>query len=126
MPEVTAEQAIEKFKRKFDPEVIAWRWKLVKPLAVKKLEAQTWLLTELEKIMRTIAEAYELKFPLSAREWWLLKENWDSFLKDYDTGLELWLKAGLSREAFDDFWQMSKRLRVRKQTITSYLWITQG
>ena len=126
MPEVTAEQAIEKFKRKFDPEVIAWRWKLVKPLAVKKLEAQTWLLTELEKIMRTIAEAYELKFPLSAREWWLLKENWDSFLKGYDTGLELWLKAGLNREAFDDFWQMSKRFRARKQTITSYLWITQG
>jgi hypothetical protein len=126
MPEVTASEAIEKFKAKFDPEAIAWRWKLIKPLAVKKMEAGTWLLTELEKIMRTIAEAYELKFPLSAREWWLIKENWDSFLQDYETGLELWKNAGLPEDAFDDFWSMLKRLRVRKQTITSYLWITQG
>ena len=126
MPEVTASETIEKFKRKFDPEVIAWRWKLVKPLAVKKMETSTWLLSELEKIMRTIAEAYELKFPLSAREWRLLKENWDSFLRNYDAGLELWLEAGLPREAYNDFYQMLKRLRVTKQTITSYLWITEG
>ena len=126
MPEVTAQELIAKYRAKFDPEVIAWRWKLVKPLAVKKMEAKTWLLAELERIMRTIEKTYQLKFPLSAREWWLVKENWDSFLQNYDAGLQLWLDAGLPREAFDNFWSMLKRLRVRKQTITSYLYIREG
>jgi hypothetical protein len=126
MPEVAAQEIIAKYKAKFDPEAIAWRWKLIKPLAVKKMEAKTWLLSELERIMRTIAENYNLKFPLSAREWWLIKENWDSFLQDYDVGLELWLSAGLPREAFDDFWQMLRRLRARKQSITSYVYIREG
>jgi hypothetical protein len=90
------------------------------------MEAKTWLLQELERIMRDIEENYNLKFPLSAREWWIVKENWNSFLQDYDAGLELWLSAGLPREAFDDFWQMLKRLRARKQTITSYVYIREG
>jgi hypothetical protein len=126
MPEVTAQEIIAKYKAKFNPEAIAWRWKLVKPLAVKKMEARTWLLAELEKIVRTIVEDYNLKFPLSAREWWLIKENWDSLLRDYDAGLKLWKNAGLPEDAYDDFFHLLKRLRARKQTITSYLWITQG
>jgi hypothetical protein len=123
MPRETAQELIEKFKAKYDPEVIAWRWKLTKPLAVRKMEARTSMLAKLEEITRTVQNLHDFTFPQSARLWMMVKDSWDTVLKNKDTGLNLWHKAGLPENAFPDFFDFLKTVRPIKQTITSYCYI---
>jgi hypothetical protein len=123
MPRETAQELIEKFKAKFDPEVIAWRWKLTKPLAVRKMETRTYVLAKLEEITRTVQNLHDLSFPQSARLWMMVKESWNTVLKNRDAGLNLWERTGLPVNAFDDFFDFLKTVRSVKLTITSYCYI---
>jgi hypothetical protein len=87
------------------------------------MEASTSMLAKLEEITRTVQNLHDLTFPQSARLWMMVKESWDSVLKNRDSGLNLWRRAGLPESAFLDFFDFLKTVRPIKQTITSYCYI---